>query len=57
MSPGTATVSGTKVLRIKIDFLFVYAVESPGQPAGWMRVVQHRTETLISRRGTTQAVV
>jgi hypothetical protein len=42
MSAGTATVSGTEVLRIKIDFLFVYAVEPPGKPADWMRVVQQR---------------
>jgi len=42
MSAATATVSGTKVLRIKINFLFVYAVEPPGKPADWMRVVQQR---------------
>ena len=42
MSAGTATDSGTKVLRITVDYLFVYAVEPPGNPAGWMRIVQQR---------------
>ena len=42
MSAGTATVSGIKVLRIKVDFLFVYVIEPPGKPADWMRVVQQR---------------
>jgi hypothetical protein len=30
------------VLRIKLDYLFVYAVERPGNPADWLRVVQQR---------------
>lgn len=42
MSAGTATESGTVVLRIRFDYLFVYAVEPPGDPADWMRVVQQR---------------
>lgn len=42
MSAGTATDSGSKVLRIKLDYLFVYAVESAGNPADRMRIVQLR---------------
>jgi hypothetical protein len=42
MSAGTATDSGTVVLRINFDYLFVYAVEPPGVPANWMRIVQQR---------------
>jgi hypothetical protein len=29
--------SGTPVLRITVDYIFVYVVEPPGDPAGWMR--------------------
>jgi hypothetical protein len=42
MSAGTATDSGSEVLRIKLDFLFVYAVEPAGNPLDWMRIVQQR---------------
>ncbi len=42
MSAGTATESGTEVLRISVNYLFVYAVEPPGNPADWMRIVQQR---------------
>jgi hypothetical protein len=35
--------SGLSVLRITVDYLFVYVVEPPGDPAGWMRVVQQQT--------------
>jgi hypothetical protein len=38
--------SGTPVLRITVDYIFVYAVEPPGDPAGWMRVVQQPTGTV-----------
>jgi hypothetical protein len=31
--------AGRPVLRIHVDSLFVYAVEPPGHPADWMRVV------------------
>jgi hypothetical protein len=31
--------AGRAVLRIHLDTLFVYAVEPPGHPANWMRVV------------------
>src|SRR5690349_4244730 len=30
--------SGTPVLRITVDYIFVYAVEPPGDPARWMRI-------------------
>ncbi len=46
MSAGTATDSGVAVLRIKVNYLFVYAVEPPGNPAGWMRIVQQRYGTV-----------
>jgi hypothetical protein len=42
MSAGTATVSGTEVLRITFSYLFAYAVEPPGDPADWMRIVQRQ---------------
>ena len=35
--------SGTPVLRVTVDYLFVYVVEPPGDPADWMRVVQQQT--------------
>jgi hypothetical protein len=42
MSAGLATDSGSQVLRIKIDYLFAFAVEQSGNPANWLRVVVHR---------------
>jgi hypothetical protein len=42
MSAGTARNSGIEVLRIKVDYLFAFAVEPPGQPADWMRVIQQQ---------------
>jgi hypothetical protein len=42
MSAGTATDSGSTVLRIKVNYIFVFAVEPPGDPAGWMRIVVQR---------------
>jgi hypothetical protein len=38
--------SGIPVLRITVDYIFVYAVEPPGDPAGWMRIVQQQTGTV-----------
>jgi hypothetical protein len=38
--------SGTPVLRITVDYIFVYVVEPPGDPADWMRVVQQQTGTV-----------
>jgi hypothetical protein len=42
MSASTASDSGTEVLRISFDYLFAYAVEPPGHPAEWTRIVQQR---------------
>ena len=42
MSAGTADESGSEVLRITFDYLFVYAVEPPGDPADWTRIVQQQ---------------
>jgi hypothetical protein len=42
MNEEMATDSGTAVLRIQFDYLFTYAVEPPGKPDDWMRVVQQR---------------
>jgi cytoskeletal protein RodZ len=46
MKAGLTVNSGTEVLRITYDYLFVYAVEPPGNPAGWMRVVQQQYGTV-----------
>jgi hypothetical protein len=42
MSASATTESGTKVLRITFDYLFVFAVEPPGHPSEWMRIVQQQ---------------
>jgi hypothetical protein len=39
MSAGTAVTSGVTVLRVAVSYQFVYAVEPPGAPGDWMRVV------------------
>lgn len=39
MTAARAVDAGRKVLRISVDYLFVYAVEPPGDPARWMRIV------------------
>lgn len=40
MSAASATdSSGQRVLRVRVNYLFVYAVEPPSEPAGWMRIV------------------
>jgi hypothetical protein len=46
MKAGVATVSGGRVLRITVDYLFAYVVEPPGDPAGWMRIVQQQSGTV-----------
>lgn len=46
MKAGLTINSGTELLRITYDYLFVYAVEPPGNPAGWMRVVQQQYGTV-----------
>jgi len=43
MSASLATESGTKVLRITLSYDFVYAVEQPGNPSNWLRIVQRQT--------------
>jgi hypothetical protein len=42
MSAGTAREAGGVVLAVTVDYLFAYAVEPPGRPADWMRVVDHQ---------------
>ena len=39
MSTGTAVFAGRTALRVTVDYLFTYAIEPPGHPADWMRVV------------------
>jgi hypothetical protein len=39
MSASLARDSGSEVLRINFDYLFVYAVEQPGNPSNWLRIV------------------
>jgi hypothetical protein len=42
MTARATTLSGTAVLRVSFDYLFVYAVEMPGNPADWERIVQQQ---------------
>jgi hypothetical protein len=42
LSAATASESGTGVLRISLDYDFVYVIEPPGSPARWRRIVQER---------------
>ena len=46
MSASAVRESGSPVLRITADYDFVYAVEPPGDPADWMRVVQQASGTV-----------
>jgi hypothetical protein len=39
MSARATTYSGYKTLEVEVNYRFVYPVEPPGVPAGWMRVV------------------
>jgi len=39
MSARMAVSSGTTVLQVAVEYLFTYAIEPPGHPADWMRVV------------------
>jgi hypothetical protein len=43
MSASLATDSGTEVLRITLTYDFVYAVEQPGHPSNWLRIVQRQS--------------
>jgi hypothetical protein len=51
-----ANDSGTAVLRIQFDYLFTYAVEPPGNPDEWMRVVQQRYGYLDFAAGNASAI-
>jgi hypothetical protein len=42
MSAHTAHESGRTVLAIRVNYIFAYAVEPPGNPSDWMRVVDHQ---------------
>lgn len=39
MSAGAAVFSGMTALRVRVNYLFVYAVEPPGHPDDWIRIV------------------
>jgi hypothetical protein len=41
MSARTAKVPGGTVLAVQVNYIFGYAVEPPGNPADWMRVLDH----------------
>jgi hypothetical protein len=41
MSAASVSNSGRIVLAISFNYIFAYAVEPPGNPADWMRVVTH----------------
>ena len=42
MSAQTAREAGGVVLAIRVNYLFAYAVEPPGHPSDWMRVIDHQ---------------
>ena len=42
MSAQTAREAGGVALAIQVDYLFAYAVEPPGNPSDWMRVIDHQ---------------
>jgi hypothetical protein len=46
MSAGETVFSGTTALRVQVNYLFVYAVEPPGHPDDWMRIVVQDYNTL-----------
>ena len=48
--------SGQVVLRIQVNYLFVYAVEPPHAPADWMRVVSHAAGPMDFATWMTPAV-
>jgi hypothetical protein len=39
MNAGETVFSGRTALRVQVDYLFVYAIEPPGDPDDWMRIV------------------
>jgi hypothetical protein len=42
MSAQTAHEAGGTVLAIQVNYIFAYAVEPPGNPSDWMRVLDHQ---------------
>jgi hypothetical protein len=46
MSAGETVFSGRTALRVQVDYLFVYAVEPPGHPDDWMRIVAQDYNTV-----------
>lgn len=42
MSAKSVAVSGTTVLEILVNYVFVYPIEPPGAPADWRRLVAHQ---------------
>lgn len=46
MSAQTAREAGGVVLAINVNYLFAYAVEPPGNPGDWMRVIDHQYGTV-----------
>jgi hypothetical protein len=46
MSAQTVREAGGVVLAIKVNYLFGYAVEPPGNPDDWMRVIDHQYGTV-----------
>lgn len=46
MSARAAVASGRQVLRVRVDYLFVYAVAPPRRPGDWMRVVDRNYGTV-----------
>ena len=45
MSAESVSDSGRIVLAISVNYIFAYAVETPANPADWMRVVTHLSAT------------
>jgi hypothetical protein len=41
MSAGTGVLAGRTALKITVNYLFAYAVQPPGHPDEWMRIVAH----------------
>jgi len=42
MSAQSVVFSGVTALAVNVNYLFAYAVEQPGNPTGWTRVVAHQ---------------
>jgi len=46
MRAQAATVNGENALDIDVDYIFVYPVQPPRRPAGWMRIVAQASWTV-----------